>query len=179
MLADPQSQIITDGILNDSIAKDDCTTGWPNPGTIGLAPIGIVQSKYFRKRLYATYASPTILSSGVGSIRALGRRVVNTDLSELKSFSTSDVVRPGPRLTLVLDVDLKPEDACVRRGRSITSHFQSRTWDHSSLLQRAARPSIRLRNSQSARDHDFTNRFPVYQGAFRICGRHSAKGEIL
>ena len=165
MLADPQSQIITEfGILNDSIAKDDWHYGMANPGTYRVSPDGIVQAKYFEKDFTVRYVTPTILLREFGSISGTRETVVNTDYLELKSFSTSDVVRPGLRLTLLLDVDLKPKMHVYAAG---VEHYIpiSLELDHSSYYN--GRPAEYPR-SETLNLPAINESVPVYRGKFRI-----------
>lgn len=110
MLSDVQSGIIREfGILNTHVPPDHFYYGIPYPGTYVVDREGIVQAKYFSDSFRDRVTAPTILLREFGSEAGTWETRVETDHLELKYYSTQDVVHPSVRLTLVVEVDLKPK----------------------------------------------------------------------
>jgi peroxiredoxin len=165
MLADPRSLIVTAfGLLNDTIAKDDWHYGMANPGAYLVAPDGIVKSKYFARDFTERYATPTILLREFGSVSGAREAAVSTDYLDLKAYSTKDLARPNLHLTLLVDVDLKPNMHVYAPG---VEHYIpiSLELDHSSYY--TARP-VEYPRPETVTLTAINETVPVYQGKFRI-----------
>lgn len=106
LLSDPDSAIIRRfGLLNSEYPEGDPAHGVPYPGTFVVDERGIIRAKFFEEA-YAnrrTAASMLVLE---GAELPPGRET-RTDFLTLRTSASNEVVFPGNRVTLVLDLDLK------------------------------------------------------------------------
>ena len=110
LLSDPQSEIIRAfGLLNTTIPAGHPWHGIPYPGIYIVDENGIVRSKYFQDTYQERYTAPSILLREFGSLAGTRETAVKTAHLEMKYYSSSDVVRPSLRLTLVADFQLPPK----------------------------------------------------------------------
>ena len=109
LLADPESKVIRAfDILNQNFPPDHAWYGVSFPGTYIVDQQGIVRARFFeedhRERFTASNVRMQYLNTGNGATRSVA------ETGHLKiSYGASDtLVRPGNRLTLALDIQLKP-----------------------------------------------------------------------
>ena len=110
MLSDPQSRVIRQfGILNETIAPDNAFYGIPIPGSYLIDASGKVVEKYFEPDYRERFSAGTVLVRQFGETpgEALGRQETN-HLTATYSAS-APVIRPGQRISLVVELQLKPK----------------------------------------------------------------------
>lgn len=108
LLSDPESKVIRAfGILNTNFKPGQMPYGAPFPGMYLVDQHGIVRGKYFEDDHIERYTAAGILVRHYGEP---GAEKTETDTRFLKvTISTSDTsVWPGNRITLTLDLELKP-----------------------------------------------------------------------
>jgi hypothetical protein len=109
LLSDPDSKIIRSfGILNDTVAPGTFTYGIPYPGTFIVDPKGVVVSKYFEDDFRERVSSSDILVRAYGQSAGSSTGVVDNKHLRIQSSASTLVALPGHRISLILDIDLKP-----------------------------------------------------------------------
>jgi len=109
MLSDADSKIIRAlNILNDTVAKDSAFYGVPFPGTFILDAQGRIVAKYFEDDYRERYTAGDILAHQYGVAPTVGKTDVEGRQLRLTASASTSSAAPGERLTLALDIDLKP-----------------------------------------------------------------------
>ncbi len=109
MLSDTESKTIRElNILNDTIPKDNAFYGIPFPGTFILDAKGTIVAKYFEDDYRERYTSADILARQFGVSPAAGKSEIQGKQLSLTASASNPAVAPGQRVTLALDIDLKP-----------------------------------------------------------------------
>jgi peroxiredoxin len=109
LLSDSGSKTIrTFGILNETVKPDTAFYGVPYPGTYIVNVRGKVQSKYFEDDFRERVSASDILIQESGKQADAGRRVSETKHLRLATNASTQVARPGHRIVLSLEVNLKP-----------------------------------------------------------------------
>jgi hypothetical protein len=110
LLSDPDSSIIRSfGILNESVPKNSPVFGIPHPGTYIVNRDGVVTAKYFEQDFRERDTASEILARQFGLSGESGLQTTETKHLKLVSSASTDTVRPGQRLAVILDIDLKPQ----------------------------------------------------------------------
>jgi AhpC/TSA family/Disulphide bond corrector protein DsbC len=110
LLSDPDSAIIRSfGILNESAPRNTPFFGIPYPGTYIVSPSGVVTAKYFEEDFRERDTASEILVRQFGVSADAGRQTVETKHLKLVSSASTEVVRGGQRIALVLELELKPK----------------------------------------------------------------------
>jgi hypothetical protein len=108
LLSDPDSKVIRElGILNESIPKDNPFFGVPYPGTFVLNDQGLITAKYFEDDFRERYTSADILTRQFG-VGTGPRTEVQGKQLMLEAGSSNLVVAAGQRVSLTLDIEMKP-----------------------------------------------------------------------
>ena len=109
LLSDPDSKIIRDfGILNESVAKDNPFYGIPHPVTYIVDPKGVVISRTFDEDYRQRFTVGSILTGKMDVRTGAAESQVETKHLKVTASSSNAKVRPGERIRLILDIDLKP-----------------------------------------------------------------------
>jgi peroxiredoxin len=109
MLSDPDSKIIRDfGVFNDNIEPGTPAYGIAFPGNFVIDAKGIVKSKYFDADYRQSYTQASILMREFGADGAL-KTTVETPQLKLAYSASDAAVYPGQRVSLIVDIDLKPK----------------------------------------------------------------------
>jgi hypothetical protein len=109
LLSDPESKIIRAfGILNEKVPKDTAFYGIPHPVTYIVDNKGVVVAKYFENDYRQRYTAADILVRQFGEEPRAARSETQTEHLKLSCSSSNAVVRPGQRIALAVEVDLKP-----------------------------------------------------------------------
>jgi hypothetical protein len=109
VLSDPGSQVIRSfGILNETVKPGTEFYGIPYPGTFILDVQGNVVSKYFEDDFRERVSASDILVQEFGQQADAARRVAETKHLRLVTTASTQVARPGHRIVLSLEADLKP-----------------------------------------------------------------------
>ena len=112
LLSDPGSETITRyDILNRENAPDSRVYGIPYPGTFMLDTNGRVLSRFFEQRYQERVTVSNILVHLGDPIDGPDRGATRVETAHLEAvaYVTDDVVAPGNRFALVVDVTPKPE----------------------------------------------------------------------
>lgn len=108
LLSDPESKTIRAfGILNDNLKPGQMAYGVPFPGTYIIDERGIVRDKFFEEDYVERYTAASILAHGFSASGA-GTAEIKTKRLKLTTSASDAAVWPGSRVTLMLDLDLKP-----------------------------------------------------------------------
>lgn len=109
LLSDSGSKTIrTFGILNETVKPDTTFFGIPYPGTYIVNVQGKVQSKYFEDDFRERVSASDILIQESGKQGDAARGVSETKHLRLVTTASTQVARPGTRIVLSLEVNLKP-----------------------------------------------------------------------
>lgn len=109
LLADPDSSVIRAfGLLNETVPKDHRFYGMAVPGEFLIGPDGRVRSKFFEEdyRDRGTAGRTLVRVLGAGPNGRVEK--IETPRFAASVWASDDVVRGGNRVTLVVDLDLKP-----------------------------------------------------------------------
>lgn len=108
LLADPESKVIRAfGILNTNFKPGEMPYGVPFPGMYVIDEHGIVRAKYFEDDHVERYTAASVLVRQFGAGGA-EKTEVETRHLRLTSAASDRAVWPGSRVTLTLDLELKP-----------------------------------------------------------------------
>ena len=167
MLADPESKIIRAfGILNESVPKDNFVYGVPHPGTYILDEKGVVRAKYFeddfRERFTAAQYFVAAVWRTLGSGAGHGGNAAPADFGDLRAMAKR---RPGTRLALALEIELKPGMHVYAPGVARRLHpvewrmAESKAWRAHDVPW----PQPKMLHL-----HAINETVPVYEGKFRL-----------
>jgi DsbC/DsbD-like thiol-disulfide interchange protein len=109
LLSDPDSKVIRElGILNESLPKGSPFFGVPYPGSIVLNAQAVITAKYFEDDYTERDTSADILMHQFGvTPEPPGNEVVGKQL-KLEARASNLVVAAGQRVSLTLDIEMKP-----------------------------------------------------------------------
>ena len=109
LLSDPDSKVIRElGILNETLPKDTPFFGVPYPGSFVLNAQAVITAKYFEDDYRERYTSADVLMHQFGvTPEASGNEVVGKQL-KLEARASNVVVAAGQRVSLALDIEMKP-----------------------------------------------------------------------
>jgi hypothetical protein len=109
LLSDPESKIIRAfGILNDTVQPGTAQFGIPYPGTFILDIKGTVVAKYFEDDFRERISASDILVRQFGSVADSDSNSAEASHLSLTTAASVPVARPGERIVLSLQLDLKP-----------------------------------------------------------------------
>ena len=109
LLSDPDSKIIRAfDILNETTKPGTLTYGIPYPGVYVVDVQGRVVSKYFEDDYKDRVSTADILARQFGAPIDAVRRVSETNHLQVTAAASNDIARPGLRIALSLDIELKP-----------------------------------------------------------------------
>ena len=109
LLSDPDSKIIRAfDILNETTKPGTFTYGIPYPGVYIVNTQGMVVSKYFEDDYKERVSTADILSRQYGAPVAKTQAVRETKHLRVTTAASNNIARPGLRIALSLEVDLKP-----------------------------------------------------------------------
>ena len=108
LLSDPESKIIRDfGILNETVTKDSPFYGIPHPVTYIVDPKGVVISRKFDEDYRQRFTVGNILTEKLDLRTGAAQSQVETKHLKVTASASNAKVRPGERIRLILDIDLK------------------------------------------------------------------------
>jgi AhpC/TSA family/Disulphide bond corrector protein DsbC len=109
LLSDPESRIIRAfGILNDTVQPGTAQFGIPYPGTFILDTKGTVVAKYFEDDFRERISASDILVRQFGAVADSGSNSAEASHLSLTTAASMAVARPGERIVLSLELNLKP-----------------------------------------------------------------------
>jgi hypothetical protein len=110
LLSDPESQIIRAfGILNETVKPGTSQYGIPHPGTYIVDREGRIVSKYFEEDYRERVSASNILAGQFGERVEASSTTVEAKHVRLSTAASMPVARPGHRILLALELDLKPK----------------------------------------------------------------------
>jgi AhpC/TSA family/Disulphide bond corrector protein DsbC len=108
LLSDPDSKVIRAfGILNQNFQPGQPPYGVPFPGMYIINEHGIVRDKFFEQDHIERYTAASILAHDFGTTGGVKTEIKTPHLT-LTSSASDTTVFPGSRITLVLELDMKP-----------------------------------------------------------------------
>ncbi len=108
LLSDPDSRVIRAfGILNQNYRPGQIPYGVPFPGTYVIDERGVVRDKFFEADDIERYSASSILVRDFGAAGG-GKTEIKTRHLKLITAASDATVWPGSRVTLMLDLELKP-----------------------------------------------------------------------
>lgn len=108
LLSDKDSKIIRAfGILNEQVPAGTPFAGIPYPGTYIVDRDGRVLSKYFEEDYTQRYMTSEILVRQFGAAAGAAHTTSETKHLTVSCAASADVLRPGQRIALTLDIDMK------------------------------------------------------------------------
>ena len=109
LLSDPDSQIIRAyDILNETTKLGTLAYGIPYPGVYLVDAEGRVVSKYFEEDYKDRVSTADILARQFGAPVVAARTTAETKHLQFTTAASNDIARPGLRIALSLDIELKP-----------------------------------------------------------------------
>jgi len=109
LLSDPESKIIRAfGILNETVTPGTAFYGIPYPGTYIVDPQGKVVAKYFEDNFRERTSATDILARDFGKVPEAAKGVRDAKHLRLTTAASTEVARPGHRILLSVNLDLKP-----------------------------------------------------------------------
>lgn len=110
LLSDADSKAIRAwGIFNESIKPDSMSYGVPYPGTYIIDEKGVVVSRYFEDDFRERVSASDILVRQFGDVAAEAAGTAEGKHVRLTTGASAPVARPGQRIALSLELDLKPK----------------------------------------------------------------------
>lgn len=165
LLSDPESKVIRAfGILNESIPKDHQFYGIPNPGDYLIDENGVVKAKFFEEKYADRYTAGEILVRTLGSDTSGPRTRTETGHLTLTASASDEILRGGNRLSLVVEVDLKPKMHVYAPG---VEGYIPIDWSMEEVSGITNYPA-EYPSSEMLRLPAINETVPVYQGRFRI-----------
>lgn len=165
LLSDTESKTIRAyGILNSTIPADSPYHGVPYPGTFILNPAGVVTAKYFEDDYKERYTSSAILLRQFGAEAGTPYTAVETKHLRLATSQGTTVVRTGQRVSLTLDIDLKPRMHVYAPG---VEGYIPIDWKLTESPAFKPHDSV-YPESKKVRLEVIKETVPVYQGHFRV-----------
>jgi hypothetical protein len=166
MLSDPQSKIIRDfGILNDTVQPGTMGYGIPYPGVYILDVHGRVVSKYFEDDYRDRVSTADILARQFGTPIAAAEAVIDTPQLQIKTGASNELARPGLRIALTLDIQLKSGMHVYAPG---VQGYIRIDWKLEEGGPAAKRHAFQYPASEMLRLDAIGETVPVYRGHVRI-----------
>lgn len=109
LLSDKGSAVIREfGIFNTDVPTTNQFYGIPHPGMFIVDASGKIRSKYFEKDYRERFTPETILTKEFGAAGST-QMEAKTEHLTLSVHISRDKIRPGNRVTLIVDVTLPPK----------------------------------------------------------------------
>jgi hypothetical protein len=109
LLSDPDSKIIRAyDILNETTKQGTPTYGIPYPGVYVVDVQGRIVSKYFEEDYKDRVSTADILARQFGAPVDAAPGAAETKHLRITTAASNDIARPGLRIALSLDIELKP-----------------------------------------------------------------------
>jgi AhpC/TSA family/Disulphide bond corrector protein DsbC len=166
MLSDPGSRIIREfGILNEAVPKDNLFYGVPHPGTYILDENGVVRGKYFEEDFRERYTAGNILWKQFGGPAGAPGATAETPHLRISTIASDAEARAGTRLSLALEIELKPGMHVYAPGVDggyipvSWTMAESKAWKAQDVVWPASR-TLRLEAIRET--------VPVFEGRFRV-----------
>ena len=166
LLSDPDSKIIRAfGILNESTKPGTLTYGIPYPGIYIVDVQGRVVSKYFEDDYRERQSTAGILARQFGVSASAAQSVTETKHLKITASASNSVARPGLRIALSLDIEIKPGMHLYAPG---VQGYIPIDWQLEGGGPAAKRHPFNYPPSRMLRLDVIQETVPVYRGRIRI-----------
>ncbi len=165
LLSDKNSSVIRSfGILNEEVPPGTLFTGMAHPGTYIVDRTGRVLSKFFEDEDSKRYMSSEILVHQFGAAAGAAHTTTQTKHLTVSSAASTGNARPGQRIALTLDIELKPEMHVYAPG---VQGYIPIEWTLVANPSITAHP-VEYPKSKLLRLEAIAETVPVYTGRFRL-----------
>jgi hypothetical protein len=166
LLSDPESKIIRAyDILNEATKPGTPTYGIPYPGVYVVDVQGRVVSKYFEDDYKERVSTANILARHFGAPLSAARGADETKHLRITAAASNDIARPGLRIALSLDIELKPAMHVYAPG---VQGYIPIDWRLDEGGPAAKRHSFEYPASEMLRLEAIGETVPVYRGHIQI-----------
>jgi hypothetical protein len=165
LLSDEGSKTIRAfGIFNENNKPGTLAHGTPFPGTYIVDARGAVKSKYFEEDYAERTTAAAIIAREFRELSGAAVKEMETKHLKLRASATNGAVWAGSRLTLMLDVEMKPKMHVYAPG---VEGYIPVSWtvksDKTHLAREASWPKSRILHLEAIKE-----KVPVYEGRFRV-----------
>ena len=166
LLSDPDSKIIrTYDIFNETVKPGTPAYGIPYPGVYVVDARGMVVSKYFEDDFKERVSTGDILARQFGAPVDVVRGAVEAKHLQITTAASNDIARPGLRIALSLDIEMKPRMHVYAPG---VQGYIPIDWRLDEGGPAAKRHSFEYPHSEMLRLEAIGETVPVYRGHIRI-----------
>lgn len=166
LLSDPDSKIIrTYDIFNETVKPGTRAYGIPYPGVYVVDARGMVVSKYFEDDFKERVSTADILARQFGGPMDVVRGAVEAKHLQITTAASNDIARPGLRIALSLDIEMKPRMHVYAPG---VQGYIPIDWRLDEGGPAAKRHSFEYPHSEMLRLEAIGETVPVYRGHIRI-----------
>ena len=166
LLSDPDSKIIrTYDIFNQTVKPGTPAYGIPYPGVYVVDAQGMVVSKYFEDDFKERVSTADILARQFGAPVDVVRGAVEAKHLQITTAASNDIARPGLRIALSLDIEMKPKMHVYAPG---VQGYIPIDWRLDEGGPAAKRHSFEYPHSEMLRLEAIGETVPVYRGHVRI-----------
>ena len=166
LLSDPDSKIIRAyDILNETTKPGTLTYGIPYPGVYIVDAQGKVVSKYFEDDYRDRVSTADILARQFDAPVAAAGAVSETKHLQVKTAASNDLARPGLRIALSIDIELKPGMHVYAPG---VQGYIPIDWQLEAGGAAAKQHPFKYPASEMLRLEAIGETVPVYRGRVRI-----------
>ena len=166
LLSDPDSKIIrTYDIFNETVKPGTPAYGIPYPGVYVVDARGMVVSKYFEDDFKERVSTADILARQFGAPVDVVRGAVEAKHLQITTAASNDIARPGLRIALSLDIEMKPRMHVYAPG---VQGYIPIDWRLDDGGPAAKRHSFEYPRSEMLRLEAIGETVPVYRGHIRI-----------
>jgi hypothetical protein len=166
LLSDPDSKVIrTFNILNETTKPGTTTYGIPYPGVYIISAQGKVVSKYFEDDYKDRVSTADILARQFGAPVRAAQNASETDHLRITTAASNDLARPGLRIALSLEIELKAGMHVYAPG---VEDYIPIDWRLDDGGPAAKRHAFNYPRSEMLRLAAINETVPVYRGRIRI-----------
>ena len=166
LLSDPDSKIIRAyDIFNETVKPGTPAYGIPYPGVYVVDARGMVVSKYFEDDFKERVSTADILARQFGGPVDVVRGAVEAKHLQITTAASNDIARPGLRIALSLDIEMKPRMHVYAPG---VQGYIPIDWRLDEGGPAAKRHSFEYPHSEMLRLEAIGETVPVYRGHIRI-----------
>ena len=166
LLSDPNSKIIRAfDILNETTKPGTLAYGIPYPGVYIVDAEGRVVSKYFEDDYRERVSTADILTRQFGAPVAAAQHVAETKHLSITTAASNVLARPGLRVALSLEIDLKPGMHVYAPG---VQGYVPIDWQLENGGPAAKQHAFKYPPSEMLRLEAINETVPVYRGRIRI-----------
>ncbi len=166
LLSDPDSKIIRAfEILNETVKPGTLTYGIPYPGVYVVDVQGKVVSKYFEDDYKDRVSTADILARQFDAPVAAAGGVTETKHLKITTAASNDIARPGLRIVLSVDIELKPNMHLYAPG---VQGYIPIDWQLEDGGPAAKRHPFQYPKSEVLRLEAIGETVPVYRGRVKI-----------